>query len=463
MTNTKTRRRYGLEALLEERSEELRDWVNDAPLKLVAAALIDIGGKAKRGVILESLKSLVIDAGYTDNWWWERVRPAIAESKYFRIEKNSEIDLRPLYGVDDIPAEKLRPLPRKSDNGKSATKGNGRASVGLSDWFQWLMVDTKNAPPGRTPPERVLDIAAEALQRRDHWSKGFAKDVWMGMMQGYPATHDFIAALARRLDASHRVQLWREILESALGFWDPDRQDSEIDWLLNILETGERLETLMSLPWWENHLVAERAAQVLGDVIAKPDLKLYDLGIDVLLSVARTQYQDIDKALTTQRISHEAQLDEQRISYEKRLYQQVTLHEKQLSEQKQEEAHLRQQIQTINSMLASKREESRLDIRRDILLAVGEALQLMYQQREHSKVSFRDLEAGLVLALGAGDAQLIEIAGSSVEYNPFLHKLDGEVADGTPVRVSAPGVIVPSSRLGDAVLLKARVSQISGG
>ena len=171
-----------------------------------------------------------------------------------------------------------------------------------------------------------------------------------------------------------------------------------------------------------------------------------------------------------QRISYENHLDQQRreqeqqrASYEIQLDQQRVSYEKQMAQMQQEEDHFRQQIQTLNSMLISKREESRLDIRRDMLLAIGEALQLMYQQRQHSEVSLRDLEAGLVLALGAGGAQLLETADSSVEYNPFQHKLEGEVADGTQVRVSAPGVIVPNNRLGDAVLLKARVSRISGG
>ena len=152
---------------------------------------------------------------------------------------------------------------------------------------------------------------------------------------------------------------------------------------------------------------------------------------------------------------YQKQLDDQRAFYEKRLGDQNMIY-------RQEEEHLRQQIHDLNARMAASREESSLDIRRDMLLVLGEAIQLMYQQRAEPEIALRDVEAGMILALGAGGAQLLEIPDALVKYNPTRHKAEGETVAGTPMRVYAPGVIVPSARLGDATLLKALVHQVSG-
>ena len=184
-----------------------------------------------------------------------------------------------------------------------------------------------------------------------------------------------------------------------------------------------------------------------------------------------------EKRLEQQGAEYQKQLDDQRAFYEKRLEQQGAEYQKQLDDQRafyekrlgdqnmiyrQEEEHLRQQIHDLNARMAASREESSLDIRRDMLLVLGEAIQLMYQQRAEPEIALRDVEAGMILALGAGGAQLLEIPDALVKYNPTRHKAEGETVAGTPMRVYAPGVIVPSARLGDATLLKALVHQVSG-
>ena len=429
MTTTTTRRRYGLEALLEERPEELRCWVTDAPLKLVAAALIDIGGMAKKRAIIESIPRELFDGNIKADPWWKRVRPAIAEStKYFEIKKDGRVNFRRSHRIDDIPAEPLLPKQAKSGKNKQAT---------LTDWRKWLQSDVAEPPPGAYPTKVVSNTLSkwpvETIER----------------------------ALDRTMYGAEEFLAYGRIPKRAAEGWLESVGRASLRWI--------------GCKWpHPDRYLAVRASELLQILATYTK----DAGEWLFLSNALSgQWRSHEERLTQQqqeqerqRISYESQLaqqqqeqERQRISYESQLAQQLVSHEKHLGQMQQEEAHLRQQIQTLNSMLASKREESRLDIRRDMLLAVGEALQLMYQQREHSEVSLRDLEAGLVLALGAGGAQLLETADSSVEYNPFRHKLEGQVAEGTPVRVLAPGVIVPSSILGDAVLLKARARQISRG
>ena len=423
MTLSKTRRRLGLEALLQERPEEVHSWVTEAPLKLVAAALTDIDGEAKRGDIIGRLKGRVLDESVKVDDWWDRVRIAIESSRHFRITKNSKdsiigVRLAPLANVGDIPAGPLPPKALK------------KRTVSLADWKKWLLSDTPEPPPGRWPTKPVSNALAK-------WP-------------------------AKQID-----QVMARIMWGAEGFLKAGGNSSQAaaGWLEAV---GRASMRWIECTWPDsNSNLAERVGELLERLAGNTNL----MGGWLFLSGALSNQLGGRARYYEERLEQQRQeQDRQCASYEKQLEQQrqeqdrqCASYNKQLYKQKQEEAHLRQQNQTLNVMLASKREESRLDIRRDMLLVVGEAIQLMYRQRSNPEVALRDLEAGLVLALGAGDAQLIEIAGSSVEYNPFLHKLDGEVADGTPVRVSAPGVIVPSSRLGDAVLLKARVSQISGG
>ena len=433
MTLTKTRRGFGLETLLQERPEELRSWVTEAPLRLVAAVLTDVRVEAKRGDIIERLKGRVLDESVKLDDWWDRVRVAIEDSRYFRTTKNSNnviigIRLAPLATVDDIPAEPLPPKPAKAPK---------KRAVSLADWKKWLLSDTPEPPPGRWPTKPV----SNALTK---WP---AKQIDQVMARTMWGAEGFLKGGG---NSSQAAAGWLEAVGRASVRW------IECTWP----DTNSNL--------------AERVGELLERLAGNTNL----MGGWLFLSGALSNQLGGRSRYYEERLEQQRQeQDRQCASYEKQLEQQrqeqdrqCASYEKQLDEQKQkiddfhrEMNHLRQQIQTLNVMLASKREESRLDIRRDMLLVVGEAIQLMYRQQSNPEVALRDLEAGLVLALGAGGAQLLEVAGSSVKYDPFRHKVEGETADGTPVRVFAPGVIVPSKRLGDAVLLKALVSEFSGG
>ena len=124
MTVAGVRRRIGLEELRRDHPDEVRSWVNEAPLKLVAAALTDIRGMAKAGLIKEEIQDLLLDADEKWQPWWDRVRPAVGDSDFFRTETNAKkaitaIGLRPGYYADDVPTEPLPPKPAKAPKKKA--------------------------------------------------------------------------------------------------------------------------------------------------------------------------------------------------------------------------------------------------------------------------------------------------------------------------------------------------------
>ena len=73
-------------------------------------------------------------------------------------------------------------------------------------------------------------------------------------------------------------------------------------------------------------------------------------------------------------------------------------HEARIEQERQEQDRLREQVRQRNAELAANREESRLEIRQDMLLAVGEVLQSLYAD---DGVEAEDVQAGLALALRA--------------------------------------------------------------
>ena len=120
------------------------------------------------------------------------------------------------------------------------------------------------------------------------------------------------------------------------------------------------------------------------------------------------------------------------------------------------------QVDDLHQELALRREESRLELRKDMLALVGETLQMLSENRPVSESLIADLEAALTLALYAGGAQAFGKKGEIVSYSQRLHDTKESLQEGAPAVITAPGVVVKSERLRDAVVLKAKV-QGKGG
>ncbi len=562
MTTTTTRRRYGLEALLEERPEELRCWVNDAPLKLVAAALIDIGGMAKKGAIIEKLPRELFDGSIKADPWWERVRPAVAESNFFKVNKNkkniiTEIGLRPFTKVDDIPAEPLPPKPAKPVKKKPAT---------LTDWRKWLQSDVAEAPPGIFPtkavsntltkwPTKTLDhamdrliwgakaflvsdrptaqpaagwmealrsaslrwrecsgqasdsdlsavvgellsrladiaghndesgdrlISASGLDGKSNpWRQGFMAGVWATIEGFGDGSRNLLNAMSNQLGREGEAYLVREVALTALDSDDLPRRHGDMDRLLGVLPASQRYQVIRELII---HSTGRPSADGLLEYLAnsryltgldRSDERLNVLALATIClangdgtvaslasrefadafkfpkedsSAVQALFQDIRVENEELRARIAGELDEQRKAYEEKLVR-----------ESQEQDRLRQQNQTFRALMASGREESRLEVRWGMLLAAGDVLQRAYQQGDTPEARLQAVTTSLPNILREAGAEPFGIVGETVHYDSKYHHTTVDVPNGAMVCLQAPGVIVRGGSLGERVILKASV------
>ncbi len=100
----------GLEALLLADAESARQWSQEAPLKLVAAALADFGRAAKPSELQTKLMREGLLQGKWETWW-RRVQPALKQSPYFRVRLDGTYQLNA--PVDQIPESPLPSAPRR--------------------------------------------------------------------------------------------------------------------------------------------------------------------------------------------------------------------------------------------------------------------------------------------------------------------------------------------------------------
>lgn len=101
----------GLEALLLRESDMVMRWSRSAPLKLIAVALVDLGGAAKTANLRRKLERLSV-LGMKWQSWWKRVQPVVKQSPHFRVYFDGTYQLAS--AVEDIPESPLPPSPKRS-------------------------------------------------------------------------------------------------------------------------------------------------------------------------------------------------------------------------------------------------------------------------------------------------------------------------------------------------------------
>ena len=150
----------GLEASLIRDPSEVLGWKDENPLRLVAAALLDIRGAAKRGDIGAKLAPEIISP---DEWdrWWSRTQPMIKDSRHFSQNSRNEIRLRARVKPSEIesarePARRSEPVanaPGAQDDKPRAAPSRSSA-LRLVDWINWAQSDDEYASiPRGIPPE----------------------------------------------------------------------------------------------------------------------------------------------------------------------------------------------------------------------------------------------------------------------------------------------------------------------
>ena len=327
----------------------------------------------------------------------------------------------------------------------------------------------------RSPQDLLLQVGAlDGVT--DAWRRGFLAGLWQSF-EGEDARQLYVSSSAV-LGRQARSDLAREMFAAAFGPDFSERRHSELDRLLDAIPEGQRTQLLseviatasadqrdgvldylassrhadgaerMPLRIMATLKLGEgrgdftdRTSMELADALARPEL--YGAEIEALLADTSFRVEAVVALKLSQ--SEEAQ---------KSL-------EAGLEQERQEQERLRQQVRERNAELAANREESRLELRQDMLLAVGEVLQSVHR-RNGSGEPAGDVAAGLALALRAGGAEPLGTPGKVVEFDPELHQAEKGAPDRSLVRVVAPGVVYRGGIHGDRVLLKAQVKHEAG-
>ena len=323
---------------------------------------------------------------------------------------------------------------------------------------------------------RVLSASSPSLHSA--WAAGF----WAALVRRPSSTRPFLDSLARRLEIRARLLLWEEMVHMGLSDGTSDEQINELNRLLDILNEPERTRAVQwsmvraaeggvarqgalrfvaasrlagQAPDWTDRLsmlvmaalllaesedpIMAQASNQLGDAFDRLTDESDQSVTYALLSGIRARFD--------QRLQHlTEELEERRDAYDV-----------ELERKRREEERLRQQNETFRAQMASGRQESRLEVRLDMLLEIGDILQRALREDSPPEERLRDVIARIPVALGAGGAETLGTAGETVPYDPRLHHSTAGIPNGTLVRLVAPGVVARGESFGDRVILKANV------
>ena len=557
----------GLAALTWDGPEEVQPWVSEAPLKLVALALADSGGRGKAKDIQEKLEGRVVR---DPKWatWWKQVQPATKSSAHFRVGKDRSITL--VTRVDDVPHEPLAPPAKK-------TKAPTKKPPSLREWREWLLSEVDGPPPAPSPtrpvsnalakisnheiepairrtiwgateflasgsatptaaerwaeavsrgslrwrecvgpenPDDLAELTGEILARLtrvakdskdgkpyeesvawllragdlaaqpDTWRRGFAQGMWEALEDSRNGVRDVLQASYGKLGRRGQAVLAREITLAAFGLGDSAHRIPELDRMVDILpgdDRGQLIRDLMvgSTTWASKDRVldyiansrhggadqsiigqlnlsvlacilledgknqfADQASRAIGEALFDPSACGNDPVWPGLLADGRKRIVDLRQRLADD-------MERQRAAYKDKLEQRSS-----------EEERLRGQVEGLRAQIAEGREESRLDIRQDMLAVIGETLQSFRRRRFSPEEMLGHVEARLTLALQAGGAEEFGTVGDTAVFDPIVHQGPGNIPIGDPVRLVASGSMVRGKLTGDRVLMKAQVEHL---
>ena len=329
---------------------------------------------------------------------------------------------------------------------------------------------------GERSPQDLLLQAGALDGEADAWRRGFLAGMWESF-EGEGARELYLSS-AGVLGRQARSDLAREMFAAAFGPDFSERRHSELDRLLDAIPEGQRTQLL-------NEVIATASADQRDGVLDylassrhtsgpdQQDLRLLAslvLGDETSEFVAGVSAELADILDAPHQYSNNVQAvfkavseraKQGQFSAEAEVKKRSLEAQDQIEQERQEQERLRQQVRERNAELAANREESRLELRQDMLLAVGEVLQSVHR-RNGSGEPAGDVAAGLALALRAGGAEPLGTPGKVVEFDPELHQAEKGAPDRSLVRVVAPGVVYRGGILGDRVLLKAQVKHEAG-
>lgn len=195
----------GLYANLESDAAEVLRWEQEAPLRLVAGALVDLGGKARlvRTTDLKERLRKVIDPKRFENWW-ELVQPALRDSEQFDYDarKGTRLRAKPA-DIRSRSLDELRTAARRNRSEASRV----RPAAKLADWVTWVQADEVSAMPAGIPPDELRLV----LQNLPTAAIPVAMDrIVVGV------EHQL---LGRRKPANRAMEAWINALVGVLNRW----------------------------------------------------------------------------------------------------------------------------------------------------------------------------------------------------------------------------------------------------
>ena len=332
----------------------------------------------------------------------------------------------------------------------------------------------------RTPQELLLRVGAMDGET-DAWRRGFTAGMWEAF-DGEDARELYRRSSAV-LGRQARGDLARELVLSAFGPDFSERRHSELDRLLDALPEDQRLQLLREVIATAtasqrisllDYIAQSRHASGTENLVLRliAALTLEDEQGELAMRTSRELANALDEPQKHGRSVEftfsaiVSKIGQARTSAQAEVQTRSEEAQAQIERERQEQERLRQQVRERNAELAANREESRLELRQDMLLAVGEVLQSVRRAGSSEELA-GNVEAGLTIALRAGGAEPLETPGARVAYDPEKHQLEsrhmeGGLPDSSPVTVVAPGVIYRGGIHGDRVLLKAHVRHEAG-
>ncbi len=321
----------------------------------------------------------------------------------------------------------------------------------------------------------------------DQWRSGFAAGIWSAFQDSSGPVRDLLKTAHGQLGRRKQAALIEEVSIAALRAADSTHRNTQLDNLLgdvHVLSANERIRIIHSLIIRSaaGDVSKERTMDYLAESrhAAKANDRSVWLPLLVFatLLIADGTNQVVDKASTE--LVNVLASPEQYGASTQALFQGLRAHFRELStnnenllddvresERRKYDA-LSEQVRQKEDRLAafraqmeSGREESRLEVRQDMLLAIGDILQRANRPDRSAEDRLQDVIATLPTALQAGGAEALGTVGDIVQYDPRLHHSAVAISRGTKVLLSAPGVVVRSRTLSDRVILKASVIQES--
>ena len=417
--------------LLWDEPAALGAWAKDKPLKLTALALLVGGGRGNPAQIKGMLEQVPLGADWKV-WWGKRVKSlnalaALPEPEHFsKSVKGNEYVL--VCGVGAVPDD-------------------AQAPVSLADWKGWLGSEVKLPTFGKNPSKILCESLAEwpgdsieLALNRILWGAGLFLDApKKPSAAGALAWMDAVGSAARRWtalypDDGEPAERSGEVLArlSKVIQVKEKRKEATLFWAGALSEGPDRERQLEELRGEGERLGVAHAAEV-GKM--QQEWERERDGYVAELKGLRRERERLEAA-------HVAELESLRGA-----------HAAALEGEWRTQERLRKQIQTLDAQMASGREESRLEVRQGMLLAVGDALQRAYVQGKKAEDRLGVVITTLPKALQEGGAETLGKVGEIVKYNPKFHHSPEAVSSGIKVRLTAPGVVV-----GDRVILKASVS-----